>query len=436
MQQFAPPPPVIVVGGGMAGLTAALSLFRAGRPVRLYEATETIGGRLKSRISNQGFVLDEGFQVLLDAYPAPKRWVDFSELSARPFDAGALVWTGRRRVPLANPLRHPTAIVRDLTTNLFAPEDKLRLVALAGEVARASWQSANEAATSLGKDRAAVEYFWERGFSERFINRFARPFFGGITYDPHLSRSIGPSLFSLKMFIQGSAVLPATGVAALPSRLAAQLPVGAVTTGARVDEVMIEDGRATGVRIDGQVLPAAHVIVATDPATASRLTRVPALQEVQETVGGVTVYLAGSRRPPTGPRMVLDGTRSLLVNEIAPLSEVQPAYAPPGRHLLAAQVIGHENMDTHELSERARLDVATMLQDAPGSWQVIDVIRTPRAQFAQPPGIYRRLPANVTAVAGLTLAGEATVDSSYNGAVISGETAAAIVHRELTFGRG
>lgn len=420
----------------MAGLTAALSLFRAGRPVRLYEATDTIGGRLKSRISNQGFVLDEGFQVLLDAYPAPKRWVDFSELSARPFDAGALVWTGRRRVPVANPLRHPTAVVRDFTTNLFAPEDKLRLVALAAEAARAPWQNSNEAATSLGRDRAAVEYFWERGFSERFINRFARPFFGGITFDPHLARSIGPSLFSLKMFLQGSAVLPAAGVAALPARLAAQLPVGAVTMGARVDEVVIEDGRATGVRIDGQVLPAAHVIVATDTANAARLTGVPALQEVQETVGGVTVYLAGSRRPPTGPRMVLDGTRSLLVNEIAPLSEVQPAYAPPGRHLLAAQVIGNEDMDTHELSERARLDVATMLQDAPGSWQVIDVIRTPRAQFAQPPGIYRRLPANVTAIAGLTLAGEATVDSSYNGAVTSGETAAAIVHRELAFGRG
>ncbi|MCA9877874.1 MAG: hypothetical protein KC442_08830, partial [Thermomicrobiales bacterium] len=92
-------------------------------------------------------------------------------------------------------------------------------------------------------------------------------------------------------------------------------------------------------------------------------------------------------------------------------------------------------MDAHELSERARLDVATMLQDAPGSWSVIDVVKTPHAQFAQPPGIYRRLPANVTPIAGLTLASEATVDSSYNGATISGETAAAIVHREMSFAR-
>lgn len=436
MQQFAPPPPVIIVGGGMAGLTAALSLFRAGRPVRLYEAAESVGGRLKSRVTSQGFVLDEGFQVLLDAYPAPRRWVDLSQLSARPFDAGALVWTGRRRVPVANPLRHPTAIVRDITTSLFPAEDKLRLAVLAAEVVRAPWQSANEAATSRGKDQAAVEFFWERGFSERFINHFARPFFGGITFDPHLERSIGPSLFTLKMFIEGSAVLPAAGVGALPAKLAAQLPVGAVTTNARVDEVIIEEGRATGVRIDGQVLPAAHVVLATDPATAARLAPIPALREVQETVGGVTVYLTSSRRPPTGRRIVLDGTRSLLVNQIAPVSEVQPAYAPPGRHLVAAEIIGHTDMDPHELSERARLDVATMLQDAPGSWEVIEVIRTPHAQFAQPPGIYRRLPANVTPVAGLTLASEATVDSSYNGAVISGETAAAIVHRELAFGRG
>lgn len=419
----------------MAGLTAALALFRAGRPVRLLEAAETVGGRLRSRTTDQGFILDDGFQVLLDAYPAPRRWVDFAQLSARPFDAGALIWTGRRRVPVANPLRHPMALVRDLTTSLFPFSDKARLALLAGEVRRASWQSANDAAMSLGEDRAAVEYLWERGFSERFLDRFARPFWGGLTLDPHLTQSAGPVLFTLKMFLQGSAVLPAAGVAALPTRLADQLPVGAVTTNARVDEIVVEDGRATGVRVAGEFRPAAQVIVATDPANAARLTNVDALHAVQETAGCTTVYLAGARRPPTGPRLVLDGTRSLLVNHVAPLSEVQPAYAPPGRHLLAAVVIGNEEMDAHELSERARLDVATMLQDAPGSWSVIDVVKTPHAQFAQPPGIYRRLPANATPVAGLTLASEATVDSSYNGAVISGETAAAIAHRELSFAR-
>ncbi|MFT4036746.1 MAG: NAD(P)/FAD-dependent oxidoreductase [Thermomicrobiales bacterium] len=435
MSPYSPQAPVVIVGGGMAGLTAALSLFRAGRPVRLYEAADTVGGRIRSQITEQGFILDDGFQVLLSAYPAPKRWVDFADLGTRSFDAGALLWTGRRRVPLANPVRHPLSLVRDVTTSLFPAADKLRLAALAAEVLRAPWQSANEAATSLGHDQAAVEYLWDRGFSEQFVDRFARPFWGGITLDPHLTQSIGPVLFTLKMFLQGAAVLPSAGVGALPARLADQLPIGAVTTNARVDEIVIEEGRATGVRVAGEVRPASAVIVATDPRETQRLTTVRALDVVQETVGCTTVFLTGARRPPTGPRLVLDATRSLLVNHIAPLSEVQPTYAPPGRHLLAAVVIGDHGMDKHELSERARLDVATMLQDAPGSWEVLAVTPTPHAQYRQPPGIYRQLPANVTPVAGLLLAGEATVDSSYNGATLSGETAAAIVHRELNFAR-
>ena len=62
------------------------------------------------------------------------------------------------------------------------------------------------------------------------------------------------------------------------------------------------------------------------------------MEGLRETVGCTTVFLAGARRPPTGPRLVLDGTRALLVNHVAPLSEVQPSYAPPGRHLLAAVI--------------------------------------------------------------------------------------------------
>jgi len=152
-------------------------------------------------------------------------------------------------------------------------------------------------------------------------------------------------------------------------------------------------------------------------------------------VGSVTVFLAGSQSPGTGPRLVLDATRKLLVNHIAPLSDVQPAYAPKGKHLLAAVIVGADVgvQDLAALGERARLDVATMLGHAPGSWHVLESVHVPFSQFAQPPGIFRKLPGNVTPARGLFLATEATVDSSYNGAMVSGETAASIVKRELAF---
>jgi hypothetical protein len=46
------------------------------------------------------------------------------------------------------------------------------------------------------------------------------------------------------------------------------------------------------------------------------------------------------------------------------------------------------------------------------------------AQFRQPPGIFSRLPANLTPMAGLVLAGEYTESSSIQGAMESGEKAA------------
>jgi len=41
-------PPVLIVGGGLAGLTAAYRLTQAGRPVALHEASERVGGRVRT----------------------------------------------------------------------------------------------------------------------------------------------------------------------------------------------------------------------------------------------------------------------------------------------------------------------------------------------------------------------------------------------------
>lgn len=59
---------VIVVGAGVAGLAAAKCLADAAVPVIVLEASDDVGGRIRSDKVN-GFVLDRGFQVFIEAYP-------------------------------------------------------------------------------------------------------------------------------------------------------------------------------------------------------------------------------------------------------------------------------------------------------------------------------------------------------------------------------
>ena len=422
--------PVVVVGAGMAGLACAVELARAGRPVLVVEASDGVGGRVRTDRHPDGFLLDRGFQVLLEAYPAVRRQVDLAALRVAAFDAGALVWTGGRLVPLADPFRHPGNALRDLTTPLFGAADKVRLAAFGLRARNAGWQTAREAAGAPADDVSASEALWGAGFGSGFVDRFARPFWGGILLDRSLSTSAGPLRFTLKMFLHGKAVLPAAGIQAMPEQLADRLPLGTIRLNRPVEAIVTEGGRAVGVRLEGTTIPAAAVVVAADPPAARALTGIAAIPT--DAVGCTTVYLSGARDPGLGRRLTLDGTGRLSVNHLAPLSAVVPSYAPPGKHLLAAVVLGEAaaEPDDEALARRARADASQMLGQDATAWTVLRTVRVPFSQFVQPPGIFGRLPGTTTDTAGLFLASEATVDSSYNGAIASGEAAAAAVLRE------
>ena len=62
----------VVIGGGLAGLSAALTLQDAGEEVELFEASDSVGGRLRSDYLD-GFILDRGFQLINSGYPEINR---------------------------------------------------------------------------------------------------------------------------------------------------------------------------------------------------------------------------------------------------------------------------------------------------------------------------------------------------------------------------
>jgi phytoene dehydrogenase-like protein len=419
---------IIVVGGGVAGLACARLLAQAGHSITLFEASDDIGGRVRSDYA-EGYTFDRGFQVLFDAYPAARRLLDLPALDLRCFTPGAIICREGRRDSVSDPLRdrHPLAALSAALTPLLTPLDKLHTLRLA---LRLRAQSIDE--VLAGEDMTTADYLTRQGFSGAAIDNFFRPFFGGIFLDRTLQTSAKNFRYNFKMLSGGSACVPAQGMGTIAQQLAAPLR-GSIQTRVRVAALHSEGERVVGVRLDdGSERRADAVVVATPAPEAARLTDLPMPSEAVQTT---TLYFGGTRQLYQGGKLLLHAAPDAFVNNAQLLSNVAPSYAPPGHHLLSVTVLGVPPLDDEELATRALADLRLMFSGDNAAQQALDiyrllrVYRLPYAQFAQPPGIHPTLPDNASGRPGLFFAAEFTEASSLNAAMISGEKCAALIQQ-------
>ena len=411
---------VIIVGAGLAGLCAARVLNKAGVSCTIFEASDDIGGRVRTdRV--KGFLLDRGFQVYLTAYPEGRDVLFYESLCLRAFEPGAMVRLGGRFTEIVDPWRRPARLLKTAVSPVGSMGDKLRVAALRRELRGLSIESLWQR-----PETTTLEALRQRGFSGQMIDRFFRAFYGGVFLDRSLATSRRMFDFTFRMFAQGDAALPEAGMAAIPRHIAARLreltEIRTNTKVARADE--------NGVTLaGGQRIMASAVIVATDQTSAAAVTGEPS---TRGWCGTTCLYFAAARRPVDRAILVLDGEGRGPVNHLAVVSNVCPSYAPPGGHLVSASVVGQSTLSEPALLAAVRSQLSDWFGADATTWEPLKTYHLPQSlpdQAAPALGDPRR---PVRRRKGLYVCGDHVDQASINGAMTSGRRAAEAVLEDLS----
>ncbi len=403
---------VVIVGGGLAGLSAARRLDRAGVEWLLVEGSDRIGGRVATDVVD-GWHFDRGFQVLNTSYPRVPALVDVDALDMRYFTPGVLVRRGGELHRLENPVREPLAVAQTLTSGVGTLSDRLKFAALATKCATLPASKLLEA-----PETTTQEMLRKAGLSHRMIEEVLRPFLSGVFADRSLDTSSHVFSMVLRSFARGRIGVPAAGMQALPAAMAGPLPYPQLLIGARTLE--ISHGK---VVTEGGEINCRAVIVATDPHSAAEL--LPQLP-TPDMHGLTTFYFGADQAPLDEPTLVLDGDRREIIANTVVISNAAPEYAPSGKSLIAASVVG-VSAPSSASETVIRVELSRLYGKPTDDWEMLEVISIPAAlPSARVPQANLRKPIDLGD--GMFVAGDHRDSPSIQGALAGGwRTAGAVL---------
>ena len=402
---------IYIVGAGISGLIAAKTLEEKGYAPVILEASDSPGGRVKTDMVS-GTVLDRGFQVLLTAYPQAKKHLDYQALRLKYFEPGALIFSENGAHRIGDPLRDISSLIPTLLAPVGSWSDKWKIYTLSRALKRRSIEE-----IFATPERTTLDFLKSYGFSEKIIRCFFRPFFTGIFLEEDLRTSSRMFEFVFKMFSQGYAALPVSGIGAISEQLAASLKTSQIQFQHPVRKV--EAGKIT--LENGQTLHSDATLVT-----------VPITRETGELNRDQIDWKRCDNLYFTVPQRTFnEGIIGLVAAEASLVNNLYYPFgqAVEGQPLLSVTVVKDHGLHPDALTEQVRRDLKAYCNIESGKLvghyhikqalpDISDVRMAPEASSVQ-------------SEKGVFLAGDYLLSGSLNAAMASGEAAAVALAEAL-----
>lgn len=406
-EQHLAKPNIYIIGAGISGLIAAMVLEEKGHYPIILEKSDRVGGRLKTDIV-KGYQLDRGFQVLLSAYPAAQKYLDYEQLQLQELKSGACIFKNNKAQLFGDPLRDASLLFPSILSGIAKPSDLLK-------IAKLTFRLKNKSLSSIfqEKEESTLEMLQKLGFSNQLIKEFFKPFFSGIFLENELITSSRMFHFVFKMFAEGNAFIPKTGIEAIPLQLKEKLQ----QTNFRF-HTAVKTVNKKGIHLEnGEVLNSDYTLIATDNKKLIE----PTKDEQLRWKSCQTLYFTSPKRMIEQSFIGLISQPGGIINNLFYHSSIEMAERKE-KELLSVTVV-----QKHQLSQRA------LIQKVKEELQLLCGIES--LEFLHMYDIKKALPhlhqlqyspskENSKPKEGIYVAGDHTANSSLNAAILSGEQAA------------
>lgn len=398
---------IYIIGAGISGLIAAKVLEDNGFSPTVIEATDRVGGRVKTDVVD-GFQLDHGFQVLLTAYPAAKKYLDFKSLDLQKFLPGASIFKNGKQKVIGDPLRDRSLLLPTLFSGIGNISDKFKILKL-----NTYLKNKNVVEIFSDKEQSTLSYLTNYGFSKEMISEFFNPFFSGIFLESKLETSSRMFEFVYKMFGKGEAAIPKSGIEAIPKQLKAHLKNTSFKFDTKVTS--LKDGEIS--LADGTKLESHFTIVATD---ASHLISNLKNQSI-EWKSCDTLYFETENKVIKNKLIGLVAKEGSLVNNIFYHTSLETT-SNSAKELLSVTVVDNQNLSAEKLVEEVKKELK--MHCGIDSVKFLKQYHIPLALPNLTNLQYEMMPTETRLTNTMFLAGDTQLNSSLNAAMISGERAA------------